>query len=335
MKLYDAIQLYERMALRSKSQNHKKWVLGKLGDVSSNRMRPNSLAAVIGNVELASVDLTMLQQWSNALIEQNMRYADDLSSRPAQFGSLSPHTIDGYRRALSTFWRWLVQWHDVTGITADPTAAIQWPDPPRANEEPPKAVLLADLQRVLSMEHLSLRDEAIIRWLASSGARLEETANLTRSKMVLRERYAIVAGKGRGGGMKQRALIFDRPTATAIKRYLNERSEQRITSDWMWLSDAGTPLSADGIAQMLRRRKHDAGLEKFSAHRLRHFWATRAIESGMSESHVQDQLGHEDLRTTRRYAKFLPLQRRDAYDNAFGPEGVVATRSRLPKLKIS
>ncbi|MDA0244667.1 MAG: tyrosine-type recombinase/integrase [Chloroflexi bacterium] len=324
MNLYDGIRLFDRLYLTTKSPEYRKWVLGRIGMVDGG-LRPNSLAAVLGDVEMGTVSAEMLQEWVNSLCGQTMLYADQKSSRPARFGSLAPSTIDGYRRALSTFWKWACAYHVRTGVGGDVTVLLAWPDPPRADEAPPRAAEEADVRDVLGLITISARDEALIRFLVSTGVRISEAVGLTWKNVYLVQRYAHVWGKGRGGRMKVRAVVFDRPTATALKVLRGDR----ITSEHVFMSEQGTPLTTDGARQMLRRRAREAGLpEAFSPHRLRHLWGILSVQAGLHDNHAQDQLGHSDPRTTKRYKKFVPLQRLQAYDEAFG-EGVLPVRSRL------
>lgn len=328
MKLYDAILLFDRLYLTSKSPAHRVWMMGRLGDVAGGKQRPNSLAAVVGDVDMALVTAEDLQLWANSLCDQSLIYADARSTRPARFGQLSPHTIDGYRRALVTFWRWACAYHERTGVGGDLTPLLQWPDPPRADEEPPKAASEVAVRKLLALPHLSVRDEAIIRFICATGARVSELVGLRRADLNLPQRFAYVRGKGRGGNGKIRAVVFDRPTATALKTLLSGK-RRAVATEAVFLREDGGALSADGIRQMLRRRSAEAGLdEPMSPHRLRHFWAVQAVQADLQESHVQDQLGHSDMRTTRRYAKFMPHQRLKAYDEAFG-DAVIPVRSKL------
>jgi integrase len=90
----------------------------------------------------------------------------------------------------------------------------------------------------------------------------------------------LVTGKGR----VSRWLAIGRTTMRDLDRYNRERGKHKwVDLDWLWLGPKGR-LTDSGIAQMLRRRSREAGIEEIHAHQLRHtfchFWPSAGREQG-------------------------------------------------------
>ena len=77
-----------------------------------------------------------------------------------------------------------------------------------------------------------------------------------------------------------------------------------------------TKLESRGYCtQSIRKALKRAGLTNSTVHTLRHTLASRLIQNGMSVYEVKDILGHNDIKTTMRYAhleqKQVTLKARD------------------------
>ncbi|MBE2197472.1 MAG: tyrosine-type recombinase/integrase [Anaerolinea sp.] len=295
--LSSAIDLFVVNYLSTKRPSYTDWILGRLGDVRPGRpLRGNSLLATVGDVAVTSITATCLQGWANRLA------ASDLTA----------DTVDGYRRAVVTFWRWMAKWPELP-ITADVVGVISWPETVPISETPPRAVSDEAVEAMLNTP-MTMRDQAMLRFLLFTGVRSNEAATLTISRLHLRERYAQVHGKGG----KRRNVVFDPLTAQVVECFLSEHRPD-APHDEVFLADSGAPITPSGIRQMVQRVAERAGVtELVSPHRLRHWWATKALAAGASPAFVQDQMGHADFNTTRRYARFTPSLLQKQYDAAFG-----------------
>ena len=213
------------------------------------------------------------------------------SSRPKEEGGLSVNTIDGYRRCLSAFWKWLVRWPDIP-LTHDLTTAVSWPAAPKLWETPPRAIT-DETAVALLQAPASLRDHALIRFLLFTGVRTKEAAELLRADVDLVKRTAFIK-EGKGG--KSRYVTFDAYTAAILAEWLEEAQGELVFG-----------VTRSAIAQTIKRvAARTAVSEPVSPHRLRHWFATTALAHGGNESFVQDQMGHSDFNMTRRYSRFTP-----------------------------
>lgn len=146
------------------------------------------------------------------------------------------------------------------------------------------------------------RDEAIVRTMAETIARSEETLSMTVSGTDPREGVAIIE---RGKGGKGRRVPFGPQTGIAIDRYLRARRSHRLAdTDTLWLGDQGKGFGYPGLRRAMLRRAEAAGIEDFHLHRLRGTGATRWRRKGGSESGLMTLGGWTRLDMVRRYTDF-------------------------------
>lgn len=94
-------------------------------------------------------------------------------------------------------------------------------------------------------------------------------------------------------------------TQKAIEILSNLRKDNRKTNvipmeyhDLVFLSKNGKPILNSAYNIILRRICEKSGIEKFSMHELRHTFATRCIQAGMTPKTLQGILGHANISTT-------------------------------------
>jgi site-specific recombinase XerD len=84
----------------------------------------------------------------------------------------------------------------------------------------------------------------------------------------------------RGKGSRGRAVPFGSKTGTALDRYLRDRAgHPRARLPNLWLAQKGA-ITDSGIAQMVRRRGAQAGVEDLHPHQFRHTFAHMWKTSG-------------------------------------------------------
>jgi len=212
--------------------------------------------------------------------------------RPTEDRPMSVATILAYGRALKRFCNWLVE---ESCLESSPMSRIRLPRQPK---HIPKDVSLGDINAMLNAAD-NARDKAIVLFLTTTGVRASELLNLRFSDIDFEQRLARVRGKGN----KDRFVIFDNRTATAILKWSEERQE--TTEDWVFTTIRGTQLTYPGLREVLRRLKAKAGVDNpVSAHRFRHAFAKRWMMNGGDEFSLAAILGHEDIATTRIYSQY-------------------------------
>lgn len=144
------------------------------------------------------------------------------------------------------------------------------------------------------------RDTALFETFYSTGCRISEIVAMKCRDLKEGCTYAIVNGKGG----KSRAVFFGEDARAAIRNYLSDR-EQRFkgkTFDSLFVSQAGKPLTANGIRYIVKQYSGVNGTNHtISPHALRHTFATTLLDGGADIRYVQEMLGHASVSTTQRY----------------------------------
>jgi integrase/recombinase XerC len=173
-------------------------------------------------------------------------------------------------KCLQQFFKWLMV--DEEEIDQSPMARVRQPKMPKhlipiIRDDDTKRIL----DTCKGKSFVQLRDEAIIRMLSNTGARLSEVANLNLEDVDL----SLDTVRFHGKGAKDRRVRIGPKTARALSRYLRARgSHKGFGLPHLWLAVRGArPLTANGIKLMLKRRGQRAGIADVHAHRWRHTYA--------------------------------------------------------------
>ncbi len=158
----------------------------------------------------------------------------------------------------------------------------------------------------------SVRDLAIIELIYSAGLRRSELVSLKISDLDFKNSLLRVLGKG----SKERIIPFGSKAKEAVQAYLTERrSLLGNKSDLsLFLSNAGTPMNASQIYYIIKKNVKKLALNKgYSAHTLRHSFATHLLSKGADLRAIQMMLGHESLSTTEIYTHLTDADLMKAY----------------------
>ena len=172
----------------------------------------------------------------------------------------------------------------------------------------PRALSADEQRRLLrAMERLtSVRDKAIATTLYYSGLRIAECASLDSEDVIVSDRRGkLIVRKGKGD--RQREVPLHPVARQALLAWKQERQAHWGGTDCpaFFLNYKGERLSARSIDKLMDHLAEEAQVE-FSAHILRHTFATNLIRQGSDLVLVAEITGHARLETVRRYS--LPTQ---------------------------
>lgn len=237
---------------------------------------------------LSGITTKELREYIVSIRERDVRYKD-APQRPTEAGNLARETIDGHIRAMKRFFSWCAVEYD----TPDPTRSIKRPKPSKPQ---PKAIDQKDFLKLWQScadNDAGIRDRALLAVLADTGVRLQGLLGMTLTNTSIQDKRALVTEKGN----KTRWVYFTNLTARLLFCWLAIRQSP---TDSIWVSmTEGTPLTASGVHEMLKRLKERAGVRgRVNPHSFRHNFAREYIRNGGDIVTLAKLLGHSSVETT-------------------------------------
>lgn len=153
------------------------------------------------------------------------------------------------------------------------------------------------------------RNRLIVRVLYSTGMRIGELENIKLCDMNFKKRTLFIR---EGKGSKDRYVLFDRKTLKDIKEYIEiEKVEGRLLN--VKKRQTQYIIEKAGRTTGISKKYEDMD-RKFSAHSLRHAFATHCFENGMDLFILKKLLGHEYFETTEIYVNTSMKFDKEKYD---------------------
>jgi integrase/recombinase XerD len=153
------------------------------------------------------------------------------------------------------------------------------------------------------------RDEALVRLMAETMCRAEDTLSMTISNTRITDEggEALVIGKG----SRPRIVSWGAKTGVALDRYLKLRRKHKLAhTDNFWLGGRERTFGYSGLYGVLCARAAAAGIKDFQGpHQFRRTGSTRWLEKGGSETGLMAANGWSSLTMVRRYTGFTKQRR--------------------------
>lgn len=279
----------------------------------------DSLATRTRSTETLRAYRQDLQRFEAFLKQKSLRVTQAKPSTIAEFikemsenhgrtvaGALAPATVARRLAVLSAFYDYLRDNSETT--IKNPIEKVKRPkvqnDLPRAVEDQVLATLVEGIT--------DLRDLAMVLVFLYSGLRESELRDLNKDTITIRRclmkdgsRQPFGFGETVGKGGKRRAFMIGPKASVALQKYIttcrirNGKPSDEDTA--LFLSSRKQRVSKRLIRQIVDKWCKRLGVSHIHVHQLRHSFATRNVNAGMSSTVLQELMGHANLNTTQRY----------------------------------
>ena len=253
---------------------------------------------------------------------------------------LSPNTIDGYKRDLEDFYKFVnksyrvifkediikyieylnkkvgpktINRHIVSIknyfkylernnlIKNNPMTDITGLKTPK---KMPRVLSVEDVDKLLDIElkdAYDYRNKAMLELMYSSGLRVSELLYLTLNNIDFDMNLVRIFGKGSKERIVPMSDIATKYLFEYINLYRNTLIKNKV-NDIIFLNSRGNKLSRQGFFKILKEIALEKGINKeISPHVLRHSFATHLLNNGADLRSIQTMLGHENIETTQIY----------------------------------
>lgn len=197
--------------------------------------------------------------------------------------------VNNYRRAISSFFTWLM---DEEYITKNPMRKVK---KIKTEKKVKKPFTEDEIERMRSGIKDDKRLAAAFEVLLSTGCRISELVGINIED--IRDDEITVFGKGK----KERVVYLNAKARLAIKEYLDSRDDDNPAL-FVAKDNPHDRLKISCIGANVRKLGRRCGVKNVHPHRFRRTCATLALNRGMPIEQVQLMLGHESIDTTTIYA---------------------------------
>jgi site-specific recombinase XerD len=259
---------------------------------------------------------------------QSKRRYDSHPLTPVQEQKLSPQTVRARVVTLKAFFAWLQR----DGYTEH--NVMKNIESPQVPQRLMTVLSQEEVERILSAVNprtpLGRRDLAIMMSLLDTGIRCAELSGLKLGDVHISRGYLKVMGKG----SRERLVPLGATARRALIEYIRSY-RPASTSENVFLTETGKPMTVGGIQLMIRRLGRRCGVSRLHAHLCRHTFATNYLMSGGDIFTLQQILGHSSLEMVRRYVN-LSSEYVIGQHNRFSPLDTMHPRiNRHPRRRLS
>lgn len=201
-------------------------------------------------------------------------------------------SLNGQINILKSFFGWL---HSEEYIPKNPSTKLKQTKQPKRVREP----LSEEEIEILRQACKTTREEALLEFAYSSGARLSEIVGIDVSTINWHERTVKVIGKGN----KEREICFSTKAKILLLKYIKNRKGQ---CEALFITERAPygRVTGRAIQKEFKRISERTEINKaIYPHIFRHSFATHLLNKNVPLHIVQELMGHESSATTQIYAQ--------------------------------
>lgn len=154
----------------------------------------------------------------------------------------------------------------------------------------------------------SKRNQAIFLLAEYCGMRASEIGLLRLTDLKLERKEIYIRRLKRSNNNTLR--LINTAVFSAVSEYLQLRTMLPITSDFLFISQKGNPISRKVLDELMKKYCQLANIppEKAHFHALKHTCAVSLAERGFDTKEIQFWIGHKSIQNTEIYFQFTSRQ---------------------------
>lgn len=212
----------------------------------------------------------------------------------------SVNTFIVYHKTLLVFFRWCIK---QGCLEKNPILDIEVPKlekrlPIKLTKQTTLRLLEIVYNYPYDYRFLRYRNHAIFSTFIFAGLRKQELLNLKFTDIDL-DNLTLFVRQGKGN--KDRIIPISYGLAESLKKYREERKRLNKTNPEFFSSlRENIGFTENGLKKLVKQVRESSGIS-FSAHKLRHTFATLMLEGGCDIYSLSKMMGHSDIKTTTIY----------------------------------
>ncbi len=244
---------------------------------------------------------------------------------------LSIQSVNHYLREIRAFIYWCI---DRTYIVED-NIKIELV---KGQEEVIEVYTDEELEKLLRKPHNNesfamWRDWAVVNWILGTGNRVGTIINVKIGDVHFgRKEILIRAQKNK----KPSVIPLSTKLSSVLKTYIKKCLENEGDETYLFCNIYGEQLTGNALKHSLIVYNRKRGVERTSAHALRHTFAKQWVVNGGDVFRLQKLLGHSTLEMTRHYVNLFSADLKKDYED-FSPLDTITRGkggSRKAKMKV-
>lgn len=209
------------------------------------------------------------------------------------------HTIGGthaYYRAIKSYLNWV--WYEYDIESLNPINKVKCPN---RQVEPIQGVSTDDVDKLFQSAKagmLPIRDCAILAILLDTGIRRSSLYELQKQDVdPITGCLYIRHMKNK----KPMTVYLGNKARKYVRKLIRSLPPELPDDSTIWFNQDGSPMELDNLERIINRITKRAGLESYSLHDFRRYFALEAYRNGADIFEVSAMLNHSNIEVTKRY----------------------------------
>ena len=244
------------------------------------------------------ITVNVIRNYMNYLLSEKIQFEEHkFKPKSSRVCGLSPTTVNDRIKILRTMFNFL---ENENYITSNPFKQVK-----KVKEVEKEIVVMSEAQVKQLLKtpnqrsYAGFRDYVLMNTLIDGFFRIGEALRIRTGDISFDSGTVVIRGKS-AKSRRSRIVPLSKSTLNLLRELIAEIKE--FNTDYIFSSNHGEPLTVNQARHRIKKHAKDTGLKiNIYPHLFRHTAATIFLENGGDIRHLQNILGHADLRMVEKY----------------------------------